>query len=281
MTITALPSAPNPATDDDNTFQNKAEAFAQALSQFVTEANALAVALNLNATNDTSTTSNAIGTGAKTFTVSTGKSFQPGMYLVIADTAAPSTNSMVAQVTSYNSSTGALVVNSVYVSGSGTKTAWTISQSMLTASIVGDHEVTVYTGNGYGSTNTKIRRFTTTLRSVGTAITYADSATLGASFTINEPGLYEVYFQDAKSTASAASLAVTLNSTALTTSPSGITDPAIRVMFGQVPGGSATDFPGAITRTLRLAAGDVLRAHTDATSNGTSATMFSIRKVGL
>jgi hypothetical protein len=79
---------------------------------------------------DTSVTSNSIGQGAKTFTVSAGKRFQPGMYLVIADTAAPSTNSMAGQVTSYDSITGSLVMSITSTNGSGTKTAWTISQSV-------------------------------------------------------------------------------------------------------------------------------------------------------
>ncbi|MDP1664141.1 MAG: hypothetical protein Q8L79_03365 [Methylobacter sp.] len=81
----------------------------------------------LNGLVDSSTTSNSIGTGEKTFTVSTGKGFLGGMYLIIADTAAPSTNSMYGQVTSYSGAT--LVMNILSVRGSGTKTAWTISQS--------------------------------------------------------------------------------------------------------------------------------------------------------
>jgi len=97
------------------------------LNTFATQANALAVAMNLNSTTDTSASSVAIGTGAKTFTVTAGKSFQPGMFLVIADTAAPSTNSMYGQITSYSGAT--LVMNILSVLGSGTKTAWTISQT--------------------------------------------------------------------------------------------------------------------------------------------------------
>lgn len=128
MAITPLPDAPQ-RSDTPDVFIPKADAFIAALGQFVTEANALAAALNLNSTTDTSATSNSIGTGSKSFTVSTGKSFQPGMFIVIADTAAPSTNSMTAQVTSYNSGTGALVVDVKGVLGSGTKTAWTISQT--------------------------------------------------------------------------------------------------------------------------------------------------------
>lgn len=127
MAITALPPAPSRAAP--STFSDLADAFLAALATFVTETNATAVAMNLNDTTDTSTTSVAIGTGAKSFTVSASKSFQPGMFIVIADTAAPSTNAMVGQITSYNSGTGALVVNVLFVRGSGTKTDWIITMT--------------------------------------------------------------------------------------------------------------------------------------------------------
>lgn len=125
MTITALPLAPS--TTDPSTFDAKADALLAALPTFITETNATAVAMNLNSTTDTSASSVLLGTGAKTFTVTAGKSFQPGMYLVCADAAAPSTNSMYCQITSYSGTT--LIVNVLSVAGSGTKTAWVISQS--------------------------------------------------------------------------------------------------------------------------------------------------------
>jgi hypothetical protein len=100
------------------------------VDEFVPNANETARAMNLNSTTGTSSTSNTIGTGAKTFTANTGRSWQPGMFIVIADIAAPSTNSMIAQVTSYNSANGELVVDVKAAIGSGTKSAWTISQTM-------------------------------------------------------------------------------------------------------------------------------------------------------
>ena len=127
MTIDVLPPAPD--EDDPYNFRPLASALVAALPTFVIQTNAVAVAMNLNSTNDTSASSVLIGTGTKNFTASTGKSFQPGMYLVIADTAAPSTNSMYGQITSYDTGTGALVMNIFTTRGSGTKTAWTISQS--------------------------------------------------------------------------------------------------------------------------------------------------------
>lgn len=124
MPITALPALVRTSA----TFKADVDTyFGTLLPNFASEANATAVALTLASTNDTSATSQLIATGAKTFTVSSGKSFQPGMYLVISDTAAASTNSMYGQVTTYT--TNQLVMNILSIRGSGTKTAWTISQS--------------------------------------------------------------------------------------------------------------------------------------------------------
>lgn len=128
MTITALPTAPS-RSDTPAIFITRADAMMAALATLVTEVNAATLAMNLNATSDTSASSVAIGTGAKSFTVTAGKSFLGGMYLVIADDAAPSTNFMVGQVTSYSGTS--LVMNMLYAGGSGTKTAWTISQSAV------------------------------------------------------------------------------------------------------------------------------------------------------
>ncbi len=125
MAITELPPAPSRA--DPANFSDEADALLGALDQFVTEANAQAAALTLNDTTDTSSSSVVIGTGAKTFTVTAAKSFQPGMWLVIADAAAPSTNSMMGQITSYSGTT--LIMNITVILGSGTKSSWIISQS--------------------------------------------------------------------------------------------------------------------------------------------------------
>ena len=141
---------------------------------------------------------------------------------------------------------------------------------------VGTHRVAVTVGNGHGSTNTKIRRYTTTKTSTGTAITYADSAANGASFTINEPGLYEMSMTDIQG-ASAVNFGVSVNSAQLTTNIQSITD-ADRVFAASTPNGSYM----TITRTWRLAAGDVVRPHTAGTADGATAleSNFSIIKVG-
>lgn len=76
--------------------------------------------------NGSSTTSNVVGTGAKSFTASTGKLWTAGAYLKITSSGTPA-NSMVGTVTSYNSATGALVMNITTITGTGTNADWLIT----------------------------------------------------------------------------------------------------------------------------------------------------------
>lgn len=141
--ITELP--PAPSRQDPINFSDDADALLGALDQFVEETNAVAVAMNLNDTNDVSTSSVAIGLGSKTFTVTAAKSFLPGMFLAIADDAAPSTNSMFGQITSYSGTTLIVEVSLIY--GSGTKSAWTISQSSPVSDIQTNNKNIIINGN--------------------------------------------------------------------------------------------------------------------------------------
>jgi hypothetical protein len=79
---------------------------------------------NATAQAATSTTSLTIGTGAKTLTIQSGKSFVANQYVVIYETSAPATNSMLATVTSYTGTS--LVVNVVATTGSGIFMDWSI-----------------------------------------------------------------------------------------------------------------------------------------------------------
>lgn len=67
-----------------------------------------------------STTSNTIGTGTKTFTIESGKSFIAGEQVIISSGA----NTMTAWVTSYSATT--LVVDVISTVGSGTFASWTV-----------------------------------------------------------------------------------------------------------------------------------------------------------
>lgn len=76
-----------------------------------------------------STTSNTLGTGSKTFTVPTGLSNLNAGEGIRA--AIDASNYMDCQITSYNSGTGALVINANqanFVVGSGTSTSWTFTR---------------------------------------------------------------------------------------------------------------------------------------------------------
>jgi hypothetical protein len=77
----------------------------------------------------TSTTSVAIGTGSKAFTIQTGKNFAVGQYVLIMQTSNPTVNWMFGQITAFTAGTGALTVNVSVVGGSGTINAWTITIS--------------------------------------------------------------------------------------------------------------------------------------------------------
>jgi len=68
-----------------------------------------------------STTSNTISTGSKTFTVESGKSFIAGEQITITS----GVNQLVAWVTSYSGTS--LVVDVISTTGSGTYTSWTIA----------------------------------------------------------------------------------------------------------------------------------------------------------
>lgn len=137
--------------------------------------------------------------------------------------------------------------------------------------------VEVHTGNGHGSTNTKIRRFTTAMTNSGAAITYADSADNGASFTINTAGLYAITYSDG--TGNGLEFGVTVNSAALTTAV-GSVPVATRKAYMGITGATAVETQCSCT--LRLAAGDIVRPHTDGLLPSTSnKVFFSIAKIGM
>jgi hypothetical protein len=123
--------------------------------------------------------------------------------------------------------------------------------------------VQLYTSNGQGSTNTAIRRFTNTITNTGTDITYADSATLGASFTINTNGIYAINYGDQFN--GAGQVGISLNSAQGTTSVGSITD-TNRIAYAIT---SAANSNSMVSATLYLPSGSVIRPHvTNATGNG-------------
>lgn len=143
----------------------------------------------------------------------------------------------------------------------------------------GESHIRVQEGSGYGSTDTKIRRFNTLSVSVGNAITRASTAGNGDTFTINQDGVYSMHYSDLDNTsASGSSVGISLNSAQLTTNIESITETArLAIVIAKDDAGTAGTFCSA---TRRLAAGDIIRVHTDGgPENTTNRVGFSITKV--
>ena len=137
--------------------------------------------------------------------------------------------------------------------------------------------VRLNTANGYGSTNTMVRRFTNIVNNVGTDITYADSATLGGTFTINTAGVYSVSYSDQYTYTSVSRLGVSINSTELTTEIQNIT---VANILGIGSGPSANN-PGSVSATFYATATAVIRAHTQGIATGANPNccQFTIARV--
>ncbi len=130
--------------------------------------------------------------------------------------------------------------------------------------------------NGYGSTNTKIRRFLTAVLTQGTDITYADSATLGALFTINVAGIYAMSYSDQFGAADW--FGITLNAAALTTTITSAS--AAEILTIGNTGAANLGVPTGCT--VYLPAGSLVRPHTGGTATGGAGvvtTVFSISRV--
>lgn len=127
---------------------------------------------------------------------------------------------------------------------------------------------------GQGTTSTKIRRYTVANTNTGTAITYADSSTLGGTFTINEDGMYFMCRNDGLASGVIVNIGISRNSNQLTTAVESLT------AAHQIVTGTAT-FGGYVGIQTRLTAGDVIRAHDSGTvcTLTTLSQMFRIIKV--
>ena len=163
----------------------------------------------------------------------------------------------------------------------GTDATQTLTNKTLT-NVILDGTVTIplsyirlNTANGYGSTNNKIRRFTNTVNNVGTDITYADSATLGATFTINTAGVYSVSYSDVFNTA--ADLGLSIDSAQLTTSIFSIN--VANALAVATPSGN--NFAGTVSAIFYAAASSVVRAHTNGVASGANPAcqQFTIARV--
>ncbi|MBF0198517.1 MAG: hypothetical protein HQL32_12440 [Planctomycetes bacterium] len=133
--------------------------------------------------------------------------------------------------------------------------------------------VRVHTATLYGTTDTKVRRFTNVVSDLGPAITYADSATAGGTFTVNEDGFYSITYSDRF--VSPSHFCITLNCTANSTISGSLSLNEVLA----VSASSDPDFSDSMSWSGYLNAGDVVRAHADgAASSASNGSVFTIAK---
>lgn len=141
-----------------------------------------------------------------------------------------------------------------------------------------DSAVRVSNANGFGSTSTLIRRYSNVEDNAGVDISYADSATLGASFTILSDGVYAISIGDNFTSNGNAYIGVSRNSNSGSTPVYSLVQ-SERLLADYLA--TATAFVTAAW-TGRLNKGDVIRPHFGAalTSQSAAAAYFSITKIG-
>lgn len=125
---------------------------------------------------------------------------------------------------------------------------------------------------GHGSTNTVIRRFTTTTTNQGADITLAQSSTLGDTFTVNSDGIYYISYTDGRNGGVNAQWGISLNSSQLTTGINSITA-ADRLNYTSQTNLTPVPWSGFLSKD------DVIRAHTDGACDNTGG-IFTIAKIG-
>jgi hypothetical protein len=123
------------------------------------------------------------------------------------------------------------------------------------------HETFLQDGNGYGATNTSIRRFTNVYRNTSPALLYLDDANLGATFTCTEPGKYGIQYGEAWAS-STVEPTVTVNG-----------DPTMAAvqadnLFGLCVLSTSNRFAVPQSGQVYLKIGDVVRAHEANASGG-------------
>ncbi len=121
--VSANTSKNNAATSETNALGYKNDAAASA-SDAQTYATAALNSLSSPSFTDTSTSSNSIGSGTKTFTVTAGKNWGPGMSLLMFNS---TTNQQRGNVVTYSGTTLTVSVGASDFTGSGTYTSWSIS----------------------------------------------------------------------------------------------------------------------------------------------------------
>jgi hypothetical protein len=140
------------------------------------------------------------------------------------------------------------------------------------------HELILSAGNGFGSTGTVIRRYSTVETSVGSGFTYSDSATTGALITLNLEGIWAIHRIDLN-TAGALGIGVSLNATSgeLTTNVVSLSGPKV-IAYHETGSSNAIQ---SCAGTFWASVGDVIRPHDNpgVLANSTAANRSRLRLV--
>lgn len=165
----------------------------------------------------------------------------------------------------FASSTAYSVQASIPIAGWSANETETKTIPLTTAQLVqqSDSAIQLKTGNGFGSTFTEVRRFSTIATNIGSDIQYNNSATQGASFTILTSGIYNISYSDASSGAGSNTITIQKNSTSFSTAGNLGVDSTT---------GAAVEFT-SVSASPYLFAGDVIRfmCGTPGSVNSTSA----------
>jgi len=214
MSLTPLVNLPSPS--DPANFAAEADNFLTVqLPNLVTEWNTDIALFNNQDTRSTSTTSLLIGLGSKSLTVGTGKMYQPNMNIRVAHSTTVDAY-MEGLITSYNSSTGALVFNST-VTGTvtGTLNSWNtflvpfgysgVNNSITSLTALVNPTFSAYLGTAQAipnNTNTRVNinteefdtnsNFNTTTNRFTPTVAGYYEVTGQASFAANATGLCQI-----------------------------------------------------------------------------------------
>jgi hypothetical protein len=140
-----------------------------------------------------------------------------------------------------------------------------------------DSSVRVDTANGFGSTATRIRRFSNVRENLGVDVEYVDSAVNGASFIAKSDGIYEISYSGSTN-ATSTYIGISKNSNQLTTDiPSINRQDRLAIQY---VAGNGED--GNCAWSGYLLAGDVIRPHGSGVANTDRADRehFTMSKVG-
>jgi hypothetical protein len=154
-------------------------------------------------------------------------------------------------------------------------TARTAVPAVITPQVSDDSSVYAKGANGFGSTNDKIRRYDSATVT-GTDLTYADSATLGASVTVNDKGIYQACINE-QTSGTYQVIGMSVNTTQPGTAINTVSDSSV---LGQEETGP--DY-GATCVIRYFNRGDIIRPHLNGSSYATSSdhrVSFSVTRVG-